>query len=149
MIEFRLANINDIDALINMRVLQLREEGAIESFDLKPNLEEYYKTHLSDGSFISYLAIENNEVIATSGISINHKPPYYACPSGMIGMVSSMYTNPNYRRLGIAKKLLNMVINEAKEKGCGMIHVTASVVGVHLYESNGFSHNNRFLQLKV
>lgn len=149
MITYRLANINDVDTLINMRILQLKEEGAIESFDLKPNLEKYYIEHLNDGSFISYLAIDNDEVIATSGISINHKPPYYACPSGMIGLVSSMYTNPNYRRLGIAKKLLNMVINDAKEKGCGMIHVTASVAGVHLYESDGFSHNNRFLQLKV
>ena len=115
----------------------------------KPYLKEYYNKYLTEGSFISYLAVEDDTVIGTSGVSINHKPPYYSCPTGKIGLISSMYTNPNYRRRGIAKTLLNKVVTLAKEKGCGIIHVTASIVGVSLYESYGFSHNNRFLQYKV
>ena len=34
MITYRLATINDIDTLVDMRLLQLKEEGAEESCDL-------------------------------------------------------------------------------------------------------------------
>lgn len=149
MINYRLATTSDIDTLINMRLAQLKEEGTEESCDLTPYLKNYYLENLSNGSFVSYLAIDNNEVIATSGMSFASKPPYYACTSGKIGLLSSMYTKPDYRRKGIAKTLLNKVIGEAKKKECGVIHVTASVKGVLLYESYGFKHNDRFLQYKI
>ena len=60
-----------------------------------------------------------------------------------------MFTNPNYRRKGIAKELLSRVINEAKEYGCGTVQITASDMGVKLYESYGFVHNKNFMQYKL
>ena len=68
------------------------------------------------------------------------------CPSGKLGIMSSMYTDPNYRRLGIATELLDRVVTEAKEYGCGTIYITASDMGVKLYESYGFKHNGNFMQ---
>ena len=56
-----------------------------------------------------------------------------------------MYTNPNYRRQGIARHLLDLIIGIAKENGCGIIHITASNMGVKLYEAYGFSHNNNLM----
>ncbi len=146
MITYRLANISDVDKLVELRIKQLKDEGAIETLDLKPYLKEYYTTNLNNKSFISYLAIDNDEIIATSGLTITHKPPYYKCPTGKIGLLSSMYTNPNYRRQGIARHLLDLIIGIAKENGCGIIHITASDMGVKLYEAYGFSHNNNFMQ---
>lgn len=146
MITYRLANISDVDKLVELRINQLKDEGAIETLDLKPYLKEYYTTNLNNKSFISYLAIDNDEIIATSGLTITHKPPYYKCPTGKIGLLSSMYTNPNYRRQGIARHLLDLIIGIAKENGCGIIHITASNMGVKLYEAYGFSHNNNFMQ---
>ncbi|MCR5307612.1 MAG: GNAT family N-acetyltransferase [bacterium] len=146
MITYRLANISDVDKLVELRINQLKDEGAIETLELKPYLKEYYTTNLNNKSFISYLAIDNDEIIATSGLTITHKPPYYKCPTGKIGLLSSMYTNPNYRRQGIARHLLDLIIGIAKENGCGIIHITASDMGVKLYEAYGFSHNNNFMQ---
>ncbi len=37
-----------------------------------------------------------------------------------------MYTDPEYRRRGIAKELLSRVIDDAREYGCGTIQITAS-----------------------
>ncbi len=149
MITYRLANINDIDNLVELRLNQLKDEGAEELFDLKPYLYDYYKTNLGNNSFISYLAIDNDKIIATSGLTITHKPPYYKCPTGKIGLLSSMYTNPNYRRQGIASHLLDLIINEAKVNGCFLIHITASNMGVKLYEAYGFTHNNNFMQYYI
>ena len=57
-----------------------------------------------------------------------------------------MYTDPDYRRQGIATQLLDRVVKEAKAYGCGTIYITASDVGVKLYESYGFKHNGNFMQ---
>lgn len=139
----------ELDTFIKMRINQLREEGATEDIDLVPNLQDYYKRHMADGTFVSWLAMDGDKLIGTSGMSFVEKPPYFGCPSGKIGLLSSMFTNPDYRRKGIAKELLSRVINEAKEFGCGTVQITASDMGVKLYTDFGFQHNGNFMYYKL
>lgn len=128
---------------------KLREEGAKEDIDLKPALNNYYNRHLADGTFISWLAVDGDKIVGTSGISIVEKPPYFGCPSGKMGLLSSMFTSKEYRRRGIAKELLFRVVNEAKEYGCGTVQITASDMGVLLYTDFGFVKNGNFMQYKL
>lgn len=144
-IEYRKMTENDIDTFITIRIGQLREEGATEDIDLRPHLEDYYKRHLADGTFVSWLAVDGDKIIGTSGMSIVEKPPYFSCPSGKLGLLSSMFTDPAYRRQGIAKTLLGKVVEEAKNAGCGAVHITASDMGVLLYTDFGFKKNNNFM----
>lgn len=148
-ITYRKLTTSDLDTFISMRITQLREEGATEDLDLVPALKDYYQRHLSDGTFISWLALDGEKIIGTSGMSFVEKPPYFSCPSGRIGLLSSMFTDPDYRRMGIAKELLNRVVCEASEYGCGAVQITASDMGVKLYTSYGFVHNGNFMQYKL
>ena len=148
-IEYRKLSEKELDVFIEMRITQLREEGAKEDIDLKPALLDYYKRHMKDGTFVSWLALDGNNIIGTSGMSFVEKPPYFGCPSGKIGLLSSVFTNPNYRRNGIAKELLSRIVNEAKQYGCGTIQITASDMGVKLYTDFGFEHNGNFMQYKL
>ena len=148
-IEYRRLSEKELDVFIEMRINQLREEGAKEDIDLKPALLDYYKRHMKDGTFVSWLALDGNNIIGTSGMSFVEKPPYFGCPSGKIGLLSSVFTNPNYRRNGIAKELLSRIVNEAKQYGCGTIQITASDMGVKLYTDFGFEHNGNFMQYKL
>lgn len=140
---------NELDRFIIMRINQLREEGARENIDLAPVLKDYYMRHMADGTFVSWLALDGNKIIATSGMSFVEKPPYFGCPSGRIGLLSSMYTDPDYRRKGIARELLARVIKDAREYGCGTVQITASDMGVKLYSDLGFVHNENFMQYKL
>lgn len=140
---------DELDVFINMRIHQLREEGAKEDIDLVPALQDYYKRHMADGTFVSWLAYDGEKIIGTSGMSFVEKPPYFGCPSGRIGLLSSMFTNPEYRRKGIAKELLSRVIKDAEEYGCGTVQITASDMGVKLYTDFGFVHNNNFMQYRL
>lgn len=148
-IEFKKLTEKELPKFIEMRINQLREEGAKEQIDLTSYLKDYYDRHMADGTFVSWIALDGDKIIGTSGMSFVEKPPYFSCPSGKIGLLSSMFTNPNYRRKGIAKELLSRVINEAKEYGCGTVQITASDMGVKLYESYGFVHNKNFMQYKL
>lgn len=49
----------------------------------------------------------------------------------------------------IAKELLNRVVDEARDYGCGTIQITASDIGVKLYTAYGFVHNGNFMQYKL
>ena len=140
---------DDLETFINMRITQLREEGATEKLNLIPALMDYYHRHMADGTFVSWLAVDGDKIIGTSGMSFVEKPPYFSCPSGKIGLLSSIYTDPCYRRLGIAKELLRRVVEEARNYGCGSVQITASDMGVLLYTDFGFVKNGNFMQYKL
>ena len=68
-ITYRKLTENDLETFISMRVAQLREEGATEELDLKPTLMDYYHRHMADGTFVSWLAMDGEMIIGTSGMS--------------------------------------------------------------------------------
>ncbi len=148
-ISYRRLTDKELDIFIKMRINQLHEEGAKEDIDIEPALRDYYQRHMADGTFISWIALDNEKIIGTSGMSIVEKPPYFGCPSGKIGLLSSMFTDKAYRRKGIAKELLSRVVNEARKKGCGTVQITASDMGVLLYSNFGFTKNENFMQYKL
>ena len=145
----------ELETFIDMRVAQLTEEYEAAGkevpgdVDLKSALFDYYHKHMADGTFVSWLAMERNRIIGTSGMSFVEKPPYFSCPSGRIGLLSSMYTDPEYRRMGIAKELLRRVTEEARAYGCGCVQITASDMGVLLYTDFGFKKNGNFMQYNL
>lgn len=148
-IQYRKMTSGDLDTFIQMRISQLREEGAKEDIDLAPSLRDYYERHMADGTFVSWLAVDEDKIIGTSGMSFVEKPPYFSNPTGKIGLLSSMYTDPDYRRRGIAKELLRRVTEEARAYGCGAVQITASDMGMLLYSDFGFVRNGNFMQYKL
>ena len=144
-VEYRKLVETDLDVFIEIRMQQLQEEGAEATFDLKPFLQDYYMRHLNDHTFVSWLAVDGESIIGTSGMSFVEKPPYYGCPSGKIGLLSSMYVKKEYRRRGIARILLDKVVNEARDYGCATVQITASDMGVLLYTDYGFKKNDNFM----
>ncbi len=141
-----------LDRIIEMRISQMTEEYTSvgkkvpEDVDLKKALRDFYVKNLAAGTYVSWLAFDGDRIVGTSGMSFAEKPPYFSCPSGKLGILSSMYTDPDYRRMGIATRLLDRVVNEAREYGCGTIYITASDMGVKLYTAYGFVHNGNFMQ---
>ena len=150
-VEYKKLTEAELDTFIDMRISQLTEEYVNEGrevpkdVDLKSALFDYYHRHMADGTFVSWLAMDGDRIIGTSGMSFVEKPPYFTCPSGKLGLLSSMFTNPEYRRMGIARELLDRVVSEAREYGCGAVHITASDMGVKLYTAYGFKHNGNFM----
>ena len=155
MITYKKLTEAELETFIDMRITQLTEEYTSEGrevpkdVDLKAALFDYYHRHMADGTFVSWLALDGDKIIGTSGMSFVEKPPYFTCPSGKLGLLSSMFTNPDYRRMGIAKELLSRVVEEARAYGCGSVHITASDMGVKLYTAFGFKHNGNFMMYNL
>ena len=149
MIEYRRMTADDVEQFIELRIRQLREEGATDALDLRPALRDYYARHMADGTFVAWLAVEDGRIAATSGMSFVEKPPYFSCPTGRLGLLSGMYTLPEHRRRGIGRELLSRVVDEARRRGCGSVWITASDMGVLLYTDFGFTKNGNFMQYRL
>ena len=59
----------------------------------------------------------------------------------------NMYTNPEYRRKGIALKTLDLLVEDAKAKGITAVSLEATDVGKPLYEKYGFVKMNDEMEL--
>ena len=69
MITYQRLTENELNTFIQMRVRQLCEEGATKDIDLAPALQDYYNRHMSDGTFVSWLAMDGDRIVGTSGMS--------------------------------------------------------------------------------
>ena len=58
--------------------------------------------------------------------------------TGKTGTVLNVYTKPEYRKKGYAKKLMNMMLEDAKAENVSKIELKATEDGYSLYRSIGF-----------
>ena len=143
---FRRAEISDISQFSELRQSQLIEEGEGDAANITEQIKEYLYEYIPNDTFAAYIALHNKKIIATGGITFYRLPPWFCNPTGLTGQIGSIYTIPEYRRMGIANKILDNIINEAKERECKLIRVTASEDGKLLYQNYGFKIKNNFMQ---
>jgi len=140
-IVFRKLNKNDKELFINLRFAYLSEEhnfDEIEKEQLKNNLNIYFEKHIKENDFIGIIGEYNVEIVSVAYFVISEKPPNPSFINGKIGTLLNVYTFPEYRKKGIAKKLIEEIIKEAKLIGVDRIDLKATEAGYNLYKKIGF-----------
>ena len=150
----RKATVNDIGLLIKLRIDYLLDENKIKSIDdvdiLKVKLHDYYEKWIPVNGFIAYIAEDNNNVFSTAFLSIVERPPRTADTSYLVGTVYNVYTYPNHRRKGIATKVMQALLSEAKQRDVASIDLLSTDDGKHLYEKLGFElPSYTFMRVKL
>ena len=139
---YKKATIEDIDLLTKTRIEVLRAANKlsddIDMSEVEKHSYEYYKRALLDGSHTAYLVFDEQKIVGTGGVSYFQVMPTYHNPSGLKAYIMNMYTNPEYRRRGIAIETLRLLVEDAKEKGISAISLEATDMGRPLYEKFGF-----------
>ncbi len=147
--DYRRATIDDIPCLVEFRKQQLIDEGFRPSANIDLELKEYFLSGLNDGSFISWLAVDNSSVIATSGLCFYQLPPSYSNPTGRIAHVTNMFTKTEYRRQGISSHLLSLIMDEIKRRNYKVIRLHASIDGKSMYRKAGFVDSDGYMTLVI
>ncbi len=148
---YKKATIDDIDILTKSRLEvlkaanQLAEE--VDMSEVERQSYAYYQRALADGTHTAYLVFDSDRFIGAGGISYFRVMPTYHNVSGNKAYIMNMYTNPDYRRLGIATKTLELLVADAKEKGVKAISLEATDMGRPLYEKFGFVKMNNEMEL--
>ena len=142
-INYRRANIDDIEVLIDYRVRFLNElYNHVEDEEteiLRKTLREYFSEVIPSDDFIAWLAEHSGKIIATSEMVVWQMPARYGgLESGKLGYILNLYTIPEARRKGICTRLLNELIKEAKSLGLRYLHLHTSEDGINIYRKAGF-----------
>lgn len=139
----RKATTQDIDLLIKLRFDYLIEDnGGLtqdEKTAIQGQLGEYFKKHIKDNTFIGVIAEMDNKVASTAYLTISERPANPAFITGKTGTLLNVLTYPEFRRKGIATKVVSFLIEEAKKAGVSSIDLLATDDGKPLYEKLGFT----------
>ena len=112
--------------------------GAIAAAEhIKAKLPLYYAEHLNV-DFFAYIAEESGKPVGSAFLVLSEMPPNSNFPNGRIGTVLNVYVSPDYRRQGIASKLMSMLISDSKGMELDYIELKASSDGYLLYKKLGF-----------
>ena len=141
MIDYRKANKNDIQEISLMRVAMICDNGQYDD-DFKEklyqNTSKYMQKGLSDNSVSLWVAAVDNKIIAMCCLNYFYLPPNEMSLSGKSAHLGNMYTVPSYRNRGIASKLLEIIVAEAKDNKCDRILLIPTEIGEPLYKKFGF-----------
>src|SRR6188508_2379384 len=90
------------------------------------------------GEFFAYVAEEDAEIVATSGMVIDRHPPSGGNMDGRIGYIMNMFTRPAFRRHGVASELLMRLLTRARALGLKRAVLHGFPRGRGIYEKAGF-----------
>ena len=149
MIKYITATKNDINLLVNSRLEMLKVVN-----DLPPDYvfdEEFIansREYFLNPNQTTVLAIDD-KVVGCATMCYITIMPTFSHPTGKRAHLMNVYTNDEYRRQGLASKMVNMLIDEAREKGVTEISLDTTELGRTLYKSCGFIESEECMVLEL
>jgi len=150
--QIRLATVADLELISWHRARMFRDMG-----ELPPDLFETFRSQSRDALrqmfereiYFGWLASPEDEperIVAGAGVQLRDVPPHpQSNPSGKIDIVSgrqaiiqNVFTEPEWRRRGLAAILIERIIDWTRKKGIDSLVLHASDEGRALYERLGF-----------
>lgn len=89
------------------------------------------------------------EIVGCCFLLVTEKPANPNFINGLTGTVLNVYVKPEYRRQGIAKRMLENLLKDAKEMGLDYVELKSTEEGHELYKGLGFEDEvSRYYRMK-
>lgn len=149
-LELRRARLDEYLAAAEMRQqMSVEHDGSFDarSAGWRARYCAYFAGKQGAGKGQLFLAFDGERAIGMAIISLleNYRTEIF---NVRFAYVNSVYVYPEYRRQGIARRLMQMAMEWARELGCTQVRLRASSEGRPLYESLGF-HATSEMQLDL
>jgi GNAT superfamily N-acetyltransferase len=150
-VSIRPATPSDLATLLEFRLAMLatvfaQEAGpTLDQAILRDDNEKWIGEHLGR-DFFAWIADVDGEAAASAGLMWFAHPPGPINPIGREAYIFNVYTRPEARRMGLARALMERLVEEAKAAGVRRIWLRSSDDGRPLYEELGFRAGN-YLEL--
>jgi GNAT superfamily N-acetyltransferase len=146
MFTIRPATPADVESILHHRREMFRsmgygDEAALER--MATACRGYFASAVSDGSYLGWMAIaDDGGVVGGGGICLMDWPSNPRDPQTRRAMILNMYVEPGCRRRGIARALMQTMIDWCRAHDFRNVDLHASDEGRPLYESMGFKPTN-------
>ena len=142
----RSATLHDLQHLVHHRRAMFEDMGHRDPavlHQVDQTSREYFSEALRLGTYKAWLAeTSESRVVAVGGIVIANWPGYPGESLAKRAWILNMYAEPDARRLGLAKQLLQTMLDWCRNEGFHSVSLHASPAGRPLYESLGFQSTN-------
>ena len=143
---YRLAEIEDIDQIAELRILQQKElfkkNYKIDGEKFYNNTKIFLLGNLNKNIYF-FVKDLDNKLVSMCGIQLVKYMPLHNEELVERGYVCSVYTREEYRKMGIQTHLLREVIKFSKDKNIGILELkTSNPEAVKVYHKVGFKDNN-------
>ncbi|HLF29187.1 MAG TPA: GNAT family N-acetyltransferase [Anaerolineae bacterium] len=140
----------DIPALVSHRRRMFEDMDAARGITYDPRALEAMDTAyagqlrilLPEGRLRAWVIEADGQVVASGAILVPDWLPRPADPAGRLAYLHSVYTLPQYRRRGLARRIVQAAIDTCRVAGMRRLTLHASQSGRSLYESLGFLPTN-------
>lgn len=144
-ITIRQGTLDDLDVVVRHRVGMFRDMGIPEAqlAIVEPAARAYFQQAIPTGYYRAFLAeTAEHRVVSGGGIVILDWPGSASDTGGTKAMILNMYTEADYRRRGLARRVMQAMLDWCREAGYRTVSLHASQYGRPLYESMGFKPTN-------
>ncbi len=147
-VEIRIADKKDIELMMSSRLEMLKEVNSLDAdYQYSASFVNESRRYFLDGDQTTVLALEGERVIGCATICYFTIMPTFSHPTGKRAHLMNVYTAKEYRRQGIGKKMVNMLIDDAWSKGATEISLDATEMGRPLYKKCGFEDSGECMVL--
>ncbi|MGB7333412.1 MAG: GNAT family N-acetyltransferase, partial [Terriglobales bacterium] len=119
-------------------------EGGVEELDRMVEVASpWLAGALADGSYRHWLALDGSgRVAGGGGVLLCPWPANPKDPCTERAVILNVYTEPEFRKRGIARQIMLTILAWVKEQGLRSVNLHASAEGRALYEKLGFEATN-------
>ena len=144
-ISVKIAQKSDLPEVLAIRMEMLSVVNAGKSFD--EAFVERSRDYFSNGAQTTVLAFDGENAVGCATICYVQVMPTYSHPTGNRAHIMNVYVREEYRRRGIAREMMEMLLDEAKSRGVSQITLDATESGRPLYQALGFESSEEFMEL--
>ncbi len=145
-ISIRLATVEDAATLVRHRRqmwIDMGRKGDEAFAVMELGAREYFESAIPNGGYRGYLAVNKaGEVVGGGGLVLSAWPGLLNQRAPVRAMILNMFVEKEYRRRGIARRLMEAMIVWCREHDFVNVGLHASDEGRPLYESLGFKPTN-------
>jgi ribosomal protein S18 acetylase RimI-like enzyme len=146
--EIRIADEKDIDLMMSSRLEMLKEVNSLDAdYQYAESFVEESRKYFLEGNQTTVLALDNEKVIGCATICYFTIMPTFSHPTGKRAHLMNVYTSKEYRKQGIGMKMVDMLIEDAWNKGATEISLDATEAGRPLYKKCGFEDSSECMVL--
>lgn len=149
-IELRRAGAQDVDLLVDLRKTVLIAANKLPADADLSHLDAACAAYFADeGKHTTFLALDGDRVVGVGSADYHTEMPTCANPTGCCAFLMNIYTDPAYRRKGIAARIVTALVEDAKARGAGSVLLEATDMGAPLYRKLGFVDAKGYMRLEM
>jgi GNAT superfamily N-acetyltransferase len=117
------------------------DEAALDSMSVK--FQPWVLARIKSDEYSAWLVLDaEGSVVAGASLWLMDWPPHMVGSGARRGYILNVYTEPEFRRRGLARCLMEVIVEWCRRNGIDTVILHASPRGRTLYESLGFKATN-------